>query len=322
MKIKNVKIDGKLILAPMAGITDKAFRTICKEFGASLTISEMISAKALTFSDKKTLKLMQKDVSETPYSVQTFGHEPEVFKQAIPLIIEHSNCDIIDINMGCPAPKITSNGEGSALMKNPDLAFDIIETAVKASSVPITVKFRKGFTNCNQNYLEFAKMAEQAGASAICLHGRTRTQMYSGNADWDAISEIKKAVKIPVIANGDVTSGSVCKDILNHTNADFVMIGRATFGNPFIFEDCTKTLNGTHFTQKTLEEKLEVFVKQMKLTVLDKSEKVAMLEARKHFAWYLKGENNMKHFKQEINNITTLDDMNSIISKILNTQEV
>lgn len=318
MYIDNVKINGKFILAPMAGITDKAFRYICKEHGASMTVSEMISAKALTFNDKKTLSLMQKCENENPYVVQTFGSDPEIFKKAIPMIIEYSNCDIIDINMGCPAPKIVTNGEGSALMKNPSLAFEVIKTAVSVSSVPITVKFRKGFTNNEQNYLDFGKMAEQAGASAVCLHGRTRTEMYSGKADWEAIAKLKQSVKIPVIANGDIVNGQSAKEILDVTGADFAMIGRATFGNPFIFKECNSAILGEHFQTPTLFEKLDVFVNQMELAREFKSEKIAMLEARKHFIWYLKGVNNSKIFKDKIAKLTNMSQMYSLVEDIKN----
>ncbi len=319
MYIKNVKIDGKFILAPMAGITDKAFRYICREHGAGATVSEMISAKALTFGDKKTVSLMQKCDNEIPYIVQTFGSEPEIFKKAIPMIIQKSNCDIIDINMGCPAPKIVTNGEGSALMKNPELAYNLIKEAVLASSVPITVKFRKGYTNEEQNYIEFGKMAEQAGASAICLHGRTRTQMYSGKADWQAIADLKKSVSIPVIANGDIVNGQSAKDILSTTSADFAMIGRGTFGNPFIFDECNKAINGEEYIIPSLSQKLDVFVKQMELASEFKNEKIAMLEARKHFNWYLKGVNNSKAFKEQGLKLTNMDDMYKLVADIKNT---
>ncbi|MFI3226297.1 MAG: tRNA dihydrouridine synthase DusB [Clostridia bacterium] len=319
MKIKNIKIDGKFILAPMAGVTDKAFRYICKEQGAALTVSEMISAKALTFNDKKTLSLMEKCDNENPYVVQTFGSDPDIFKQAIPMIIEASKCDIIDINMGCPAPKITTNGEGSALMKTPELAEKLIKAAVSVSTVPITVKFRKGFTNLEQNYLDFGKMAEQAGASAVCLHGRTRTEMYSGHADWDSIAKLKQSVSIPVIANGDVVNGESARDILTQTGADFAMIGRGTFGNPFIFEECNKAISGQDFVMPSLDKKLDVFVRQMELAAHFKSEKIAMLEARKHFIWYLKGVNNSRIFKDKIAKLTNMDEMYSLVADIKNT---
>ena len=317
--IKNIKIDGKFILAPMAGVTDKAFRYICKEQGAALTVSEMISSKALTFNDKKTLSLMQKCDNENPYVVQTFGSDPEIIKQAIPMIIEYSKCDIIDINMGCPAPKIVTNGEGSALMKNPLLASEIIKAAVSVSTVPVTVKFRKGYTNNEQNYLDFGKMAEQSGASAVCLHGRTRTEMYSGHADWDAIAMLKHSLSIPVIANGDVTNGESAKNIIKQTNADFVMIGRGTFGNPFLFEECNKAIANESFIMPSLDKKLDVFVNQMELAAKFKSEKIAMLEARKHFIWYLKGVNNSKMFKDKISKLTNMSEMYELVLDIKNT---
>ena len=317
MVIKLKNIQSKFILAPMAGVTDRAFRHVCKEQGAALTVSEMISAKALTFNDKKTLSLMQKNDIETPYAVQTFGSDPSIFRQAIPIIASVSQCDIIDINMGCPAPKITSNGEGSALMKDIKLAEELIKTAVSVSPVPITVKFRKGYWDATQNYLEFAKMAESAGASAVTLHGRTRPQMYSGKADWNAILEIKNAVKIPVIANGDVVCGETAKEIINKTGADYVMIGRGAFGNPFIFDECNKALSGETFIKPTVKEKLDVFTKQMELAAQFKSEKIAMLEARKHFVWYLKGVSNTRGYKDLVSRITTLEEMYKIVDMIL-----
>lgn len=319
INLKNLDIKGKFILAPMAGVTDRAFRYICKEQGACFTVSEMISAKALTFNDKKTLSLMQKCDNESPYVVQTFGSDPEIMKKAIPMIIEHSKCDMIDINMGCPAPKIVNNGEGSALMKTPELACSIIKSAVSVSSVPITVKFRKGYTNLTQNYLDFGKMAEQSGASAVCMHGRTRTQMYSGDADWQAIAELKQALSIPVIANGDVTNGQKAIDILKQTNADFVMIGRGTFGNPFIFKECNSAILGEEFIMPSLCEKLAVFVKQMELAAQFKSEKIAMLEARKHFIWYLKGVSNAKIFKDKISKLSNMSEMYELVDDIINT---
>lgn len=303
----------------MAGVTDKAFREVCKDHGAGITVSEMISAKALTFNDKKTLRLMEKTHNENPYIVQTFGSDPDIFKEAIPMIIEHSKCDIIDINMGCPAPKIVTNGEGSGLMKNPELASKLIKSAVSVSTVPITVKFRKGFTNLEQNYLEFGKMAEDAGASAVCMHGRTRTEMYSGTADWDAITKLKSALSIPVIANGDITSGQKALDILEQTGADFAMIGRGTFGNPFIFEECNSAVNGVPYNAPDFNTKIDVFVHQMELASEYKSEKIAMLEARKHFIWYLKGMNNSKIFKERISKLETLEQMYTLVSDIKNT---
>lgn len=314
--IKNVKLNGKFILAPMAGVTDKAFRQVCHGHGVALTISEMISAKALTFNDKKTLALMEKFDGETPYSVQTFGSDPEIFKKAIPMIIEHSKCDLIDINMGCPAPKIVNNGEGSALMKNPKLASELIKSAVCASSVPVTVKFRKGYTLDTQNFLDFGKMAEQAGASAITMHGRTRSEMYSGKADVEAIAKLKQAVSIPVIANGDIVCGNSAKNMLDKTGADFAMIGRGTFGNPFIFEECNKMILGENFIMPTLAEKMDVFVLQMELASKYKSERIAMLEARKHFIWYLKGIDHAKQFKESISKLENMEQMYALVHDI------
>ena len=219
MQIGNVTINGKLALAPMAGVTDLAFRHICREHGAALTVTEMVSAKALCYKDKKTPRLLELGADEHPAAVQIFGHEPDTMAEGAKLALEKSGCDIIDINMGCPAPKIVNNGDGSALMKDPELASKVIAAVVNAVDVPVTVKFRKGWDEKSVNCVEFAKMAEQSGAAAITLHGRTRSQQYSGTADWDVIREVKQAVCIPVFANGDVAEPEDAVRILAHTGA-------------------------------------------------------------------------------------------------------
>ena len=236
MQIGSVTLAGRLALAPMAGVTDRAFRQICREHGAALTVTEMVSTKALCYQDRKTPRLLALGEDEHPAAAQVFGHEPETMAEGAKIARAVSGCDIIDINMGCPAPKIVNNGDGSALMRDPALAARVIEAVVKAVDVPVTVKFRKGWDEKSVNCVEFARMAEAAGAAAITIHGRTRAQQYSGKADWDAIRAVKQAVSIPVFANGDVAEPADAVRILEYTGADAVMIGRGALGDPWIFE--------------------------------------------------------------------------------------
>ena len=243
MKIGNVELKGRCLLAPMAGVTDYAFRRICRENGAALTTTEMISAKALTYGDKRTETLLYIPEDEHPSAVQIFGHEPETMAEASKIALELSGADILDINMGCPVGKIVRAGDGSALMQNLPLAEAILKAVCSAVSVPVTVKFRKGFDGGHINAPEFARMAEAAGVSAVAVHGRTRTQMYAGRADWDIIREVKQSVEIPVAANGDVFSAEDAVHILRYTGADFVMIGRGSFGNPWIFRQANALLD-------------------------------------------------------------------------------
>ena len=243
MQIGTVKIDGRLVLAPMAGVTDLAFRRICREHGAALTVTEMVSTKALCYQDRKTPRLLELAPDEHPAAAQIFGHEPETMAEGARIALEKSGCDIIDINMGCPAPKIAGNGDGSALMRSLPLASRVIEAVVKAVNVPVTVKFRKGWDEGSVNCVEFARMAEQSGAAAIAVHGRTRAQQYSGCADWDAIRAVKQTVSIPVIANGDVAVPEDAVRILEYTGADGAMIGRGALGDPWIFERANASRN-------------------------------------------------------------------------------
>ena len=244
VKIGNVEINGRLTLAPMAGVSDFAFRAICAELGAALTTTEMVSAKALVYGDTKTKSLLYNPEVCHPFAAQIFGHEPEVMAEAACLAIEYSGAEILDINMGCPVGKIVKSGDGSALMKTPELAGRIIESVVKSVSVPVTVKFRKGFDGGSVNAVEFAQIAQQAGAAAITVHGRTRAQMYAGHADWDIIRDVKKAVTIPVTANGDIFSPQDAGHILRYTGCDLAMVGRGSFGNPWIFPQTNALLEG------------------------------------------------------------------------------
>lgn len=264
--IGQVNIDGRFIMAPMAGVTDRAFRQICRECGAAATISEMISTQALLFQDKKTRELLSLAPAEKPGWVQIFGSNPAYMADGAKKALDISGAQLLDINMGCPAPKIVKGGDGSALMCQPKLAEEIIRAVVQAVDVPVTVKFRKGWDADSQNYLDFAKMAEAAGAAAITLHGRTRAQMYAGKADWDAIAQVKRAVSIPVIANGDVDSAQKAMDILQATGADAVMIGRGALGNPWLFGQCNALLAGEEIPPlPPLRERLETARRQIVL---------------------------------------------------------
>lgn len=310
MQIGSVTLAGRMVLAPMAGVTDRAFRQICCEQGAALTVTEMVSAKALTYGDKKTPGLLALGVDEHPAAAQIFGHEPETMAEGAKIAREISGCDIIDINMGCPAPKIAGNGDGSALMRDPALAARVIEAVANAVDVPVTVKFRKGWDEKSVNCVEFARMAEQAGAAAIAVHGRTRAQQYSGNADWDAIAAVKRAVSIPVIANGDVAVPEDAVRILRHTGADAVMVGRGALGDPWIFARANALLEtGVCPPLPPFTERIDTAVRQIELAAAYKGERVAMLEARRHVNWYLKGQSGLKAFKMRICALERLEEL-------------
>lgn len=301
MQIGSVTLAGRLALAPMAGVTDLAFRQICREHGAALTVTEMVSTKALCYQDKKTPRLLALGTDEHPAAAQVFGHEPETMAEGAKIARAVSGCDIMDINMGCPAPKIVNNGDGSALMRDPVLAARVIEAVVKAVDVPVTVKFRKGWDEKSVNCVEFARMAEAAGAAAITIHGRTRAQQYSGKADWDAIRAVKQAVSIPVFANGDVAEPADAVRILEHTGADAVMIGRGALGDPWIFERANVLIEtGVCPPLPPFAERIDTAVRQIELAAEQKGERVAMLEARRHVNCYLKYERGLKSFKTRI----------------------
>ena len=316
MQIGSVNIDSKLVLAPMAGVTDLAFRTICRELGAGYTITEMVSAKALCYQDKKTLPLMELGPDEHPAGVQVFGSDLACMEEAAAIIREVARPDIIDINMGCPVPKVANNGDG--LLKDLDKACRVAEAVIRgAKGTPVTVKMRLGWDKGNIVCLELSKLLESVGVSALTVHGRTKVQMYSGTANWDYIREVKNAVSIPVIANGDVFSGPDAERILRYTGADGVMIARGVFGNPWIFQQAQAAIAGKPIPPlPPLAERCKVAVRQFELAAKNKSEKIACLEARKHYAWYLKGVPYAGYWKSEISKITTLEDVYRVTAGI------
>lgn len=317
MKIGNIEIANKLVLAPMAGITDLPFRIICKEFGAGLVYTEMVSAKALWFGDKKTASLLQTGEHESPVAAQIFGSDPECMAFAAKKAAEISGADFIDINMGCPVGKIAKSGDGSGLMRTPKLARRVIREAVKAAPVPVTIKMRKGWDESSVNAVEFAKMAEEEGVAAIAVHGRTRSQMYSGKADWNIIAEVKQSVGIPVIANGDIFEPEDAAAILTKTAADAAMVGRGVLGNPWLFSRAFALISGKEpISPPTIEERCKVAIRQFEMAVELKGEKIGCLEARKHYAWYLKGVPNASEMRKRINHIETLEDIYRITDEI------
>lgn len=305
-----------VILAPMAGVTDYAFRQVCAELGAEATVTEMVSAKALCYGDKKTASLLRRNEG-VRCGVQIFGSEPEFMARGAQLALELSGADFVDINMGCPMPKIVNNGEGSALMKDPALAGRIVRAVCDAVDVPVTVKTRKGWDKSHVNVVELAKVLQDNGASAVAVHGRTKTMLYSGVADWDIIAAVKRAVSIPVIANGDVISPEAALRCLNRTGADAVMVGRAAFGDPWLFPQIRAALAGEPVPERPpLAARMELALRQMELAKADKGEHIACLEARKQLAWYLRGVRFSNYYKQEISRIAVMEDVYRIIRGI------
>ena len=310
MHIGTVDIPGKLYLAPMAGVTDLAFRQICRELGADMSCTELVSAKALCYQDKKSRGLLKLAGNERPAAAQIFGSDIGGMAEAAAIAAEVSGAAVIDINMGCPVGKVVANGDGSALMKEPEKAARIAEAVVKASPVPVTVKMRRGWDKGSINAVELAKMLEQAGVSAITVHGRTRTQMCAGQADWTTIREVKQAVHVPVIANGDVFTAEDAVRILSFTGADMAMIGRGCFGNPWLFAQAQAALAGQPVPPlPPLAERWATAVRQVELAAADKGEHIAVLEARKQLCWYLKGVSHANYYKEQIVRMDTLEDV-------------
>ena len=319
-RIGNVQFKSRALLAPMAGISDRAYRELCVSFGAGYCVSEMVSSKALSFKDKKSEELMTTSDEERPCGIQIFGDEPSTMADAALSAMKHKP-DIIDINMGCPAPKISGSGSGCALMKTPNLCGEITEAVVKVSPVPVTVKIRKGWDDDNINALEVAKICEEAGASAITIHGRTRRQYYRPPVDYDIIRLLKQELSIPVIANGDIDSARKAKQVLEYTGADFVMIGRATLGNPWIFSQINSYLENPEkpLYYPSLEEKLDVMCSHIEKMVEYKGEYIALRQARKLVMGYFKGIRGAASLRNEAGKIETLDDLYALKDKALNS---
>ena len=316
MRLGELEITGRTVLAPMAGVTDWAFRTVCAELGAAVTVTEMVSSRALVYQDKKSRGLLRK----TPSGVcgaQIFGNDPAIMAEAAGIALELSGCDFIDINMGCPMPKIAGNGDGCALMQNVELAARIVEAVAAAVPVPVTVKMCKGWDKGSVNCAELAQAVEAAGAAAVCVHGRTKTMLYSGTADWDCIRAVREAVKIPVVANGDIFDAEAALRCEKRTGAELLMIGRSAFGNPWVFAQVQAALDGREIPAlPPLSERMDTAMRQFELARKDKGEHIACLEARKHLAWYLRGVPYSGYYKEKISSISTVEDVQRLAAGI------
>ncbi len=310
MQLGTLTVESRLALAPMAGVTDAAFRQICAEHGAGYTVTELVSAKALCYHDKKTAQLLRPFPGEHPFAAQLFGSDETCMAEAAQLAIELSGADVLDINMGCPVGKVVKNGDGCALMRDPEKAARIAGAVVRAVRVPVTVKMRRGWDKGSINAVELAKMLEQAGVSAVAVHGRTRMQMYGGEADWNTIRDVKQAVSIPVIANGDVFSAEAAVRLLRFTGADMAMIGRGSFGDPWIFERAAAALDGRGIPPlPPLADRWATAVRQTELAARYSGERTALLAARRHLCWYLKGVSHANCYKEKLVQLSTLDEL-------------
>lgn len=317
IKIDKLEINEGAALAPMAGVADRAFREICTEFGAAYVVGEMVSAKGVSMGDRKSAELLSISEKERPAAVQLFGSEPETIAAAL-LAAMKFEPDMIDINMGCPAPKVTSNGCGAALMKQPETAQKIVEQCVKVSPVPVTVKFRSGWDSESINAVELAKRLEQAGAAALCVHGRTRMQMYAPPLNFEIIREVKQSVKIPVIANGDVCSGKTALELLQKTGCDFVMVGRGALGRPWVFSQIKEYMkSGETVSEPPIAERMQIMLEHIKKLCEYKGDYIGMREARKHSAWYTKGIRGAAAYRQEIFSLTHINQLEELAQKIV-----
>ena len=320
-EILGLKIEKTAALAPMASVADRAYRLMAKEYGAAYVVGEMASCKGLCYNDRKTAELLSVLPEERPMAVQLFGAEPEFMAAAVK-IAEKFSPDIIDINSGCPMPKIVSGGAGSALMKTPKLFGELVRAAVEAAGAPVTVKIRSGWDENSINAVEMAKIAEEHGASAVAVHGRTRSQLYSGRAAWDVIRAVKQAVKIPVIGNGDVSTPELCREMYEYTGCDLVMVGRGSYGRPWLFRQIREYLEtGSYSPDPSPDEKLEIMRRHIGLIVADKGEKVGMIEARRPASWYLKGMQGAAHFRNLCSELTTLEQLERLIEQIKTEQD-
>ena len=317
MRIGTIEVKNPLFLAPMAGVTDWAFRTICAQLGAGVTVTEMVSSRALVYQDKKSAKLLRKNAGSV-CGAQIFGNDPQIMAQAAQLALEISGCDFIDINMGCPMPKVANSGDGCGLMRTPELAGQIVAAVNKAVPVPVTVKCRLGWDKGSINVVDFARRMEDSGAAMVTVHGRTRSMLYSGVADWDTIRKVKERLSIPVIANGDITGGEAALWCLKRTGADGLMIGRSVFGDPWIFEEVRAALDGEEYPGRPcLADRVEVALGQFRLAEEDHGEHIACLEARKHFAWYLRGVPHSGYYKNEITSLNTMEDIYRVAKDVV-----
>ncbi len=317
MRIGNLEVNNPVALGPMAGVTDWAFRSICAELGANITVTEMVSSRALVYKDQKSAKLLRKNEGSL-CGAQIFGNDPAIMAEAAVLALEISGCDFLDINMGCPMPKIANSGDGCGLMRTPELAGQIVTAVKNAVRVPVTVKCRLGWDKGNINVLDFTKRMEDCGADMIAVHARTRAMLYSGNADWDMITKVKKNLSIPVLANGDITDAERALKCLKRTGADGVMIGRSAFGDPWVFQQVRAALEGADVPERPeLKDRIAVAVRQFELAEADHGEHIACLEARKHFAWYLRGVRNASYYKKEISSMSSMVDIYRIAKEIV-----